>query len=222
MAVFDKYVYEILKNPTYLTERNTQDLLTLFPSYTQKAEDLADKERELTEREAKVFEKEQKAALREAKAKELEAKAKELEVKAREREREVREMVAQERERQKELKLQEAREREARAKEAPEPDIINDGKPIPLRTYINKMLKSLETQQSNVLSSEDPRDHKMIFDGYGKIITMLMKHNEAIDIQERAQKIEEAVVSALEKTAEEHGLPELMQTFLAQLDSQGK
>lgn len=215
MAVFDKYVYEILKNPTYLTERNTQDLLTLFPSYTQKAEDLADKERELTEREAKVLEKEQKAALRET-------KAKELEVKVREKEREVKEMVARERERQKELKLQEAREREARAKEAQEPDIINDGKPIPLRTYINKMLKSLEAQQSNVLSSEDPRDHKMIFDGYGKIITMLMKHNEAIDIQERAQKIEEAVVSALEKTAEEHGLPELMQTFLAQLDSQGK
>lgn len=215
MAVFDKYVYEILKNPTYLTERNTQDLLTLFPSYTQKAEDLADKERELTEREAKVLEKEQKTALREA-------KAKELEVKVREKEREVKEMVARERERQKELRLQEAREREARAKEAPEPDIINDGKPIPLRTYINKMLKSLEAQQSNVLSSEDPRDHKMIFDGYGKIITMLMKHNEAIDIQERAQKIEEAVVSALEKTAEEHGLPELMQTFLAQLDSQGK
>lgn len=210
MSVFDKYIHEILKNPTYLTERNTQDLLTLFPSYTQEARDLADKERDLAEREAKVLEKEQKAALREA-------KAKELEVKVREKEREVKEMEARERDRQKELRLQEAREREAT-----EPDVVDDGKPIPLRTYINKMLKSLETQQSNVLSSEDPRDHKMIFDGYGKIITMLMKHNEAIDIQERAQKIEEAVVSALEKTAEEHGLPELMQTFLAQLDSQGK
>lgn len=210
MSVFDKYIHEILKNPTYLTERNTQDLLTLFPSYTQEAEDLADKERDLAEREAKVFEKEQKAALREA-------KAKELEVKVREKEREVKEMEARERDRQKELRLQEARDREAT-----EPDVVDDGKPIPLRTYINKMLKSLETQQSNVLSSEDPRDHKMIFDGYGKIITMLMKHNEAIDIQERAQKIEEAVVSALEKTAEEHELPELMQTFLKQLDSEGK
>lgn len=215
MSVFDKYVYEMLKSPAYLTERNTQDLLTLFPSYTQKAKDLVDKEQDLTEREVKLFEKEQKAALREA-------KAKELEVKVREREGEVKAMEVRERERQKELRLQEAREKESREKETPEPDVVNDGKPIPLRTYINKMLKSLETQQSSVLSSEDPRDHKMIVDGYGKIITMLMKHNEAIDIQERAQKIEEAVVSALEKTSEEHELPELMQTFLKQLNSQGK
>ena len=106
-------------------------------------------------------------------------------------------------------------------RDSKEPDVINDGKPIPLRTYINKMLKSLEIQQSTVVSSEDPRDHKLILDGYGKIIAMLMKHNETIDIQERAQKIEEAVVEALEKTAEEHSLPELKTTFLKLLDSSG-
>lgn len=143
MAIFDKYIHEILANPVYLTEKNKTDLLTLFPARVQEANDAAK-----------------------------------------------------------------------------EPDVVNDGKPIPLRTYINKMLKSLETQQSNVLSSEDPRDHKMIFDGYGKIITMLMKHNETIDIQERAQKIEEAVVEALEKTAEEHSMPELKETFLKILNAE--
>lgn len=98
------------------------------------------------------------------------------------------------------------------------PEVVNDGKPVQLRALVTKMMKSLEIQASTITGSQDPRDHKLIIDGYDKLIKMLVKNNESIDQQERSQKIEEALVRALEKTAEEHDLPEIKTTFLRILE----
>ena len=90
-------------------------------------------------------------------------------------------------------------------------------KSIDLRALVSKMMQSLEIQAAKVTSSEDPRDHKLIVDGYDKLIKMLVKHNESIDLQERSQAIEEALISALDYTAEQHNIPELKTTFLQKL-----
>lgn len=90
---------------------------------------------------------------------------------------------------------------------------------IELKPLIKKMLRSLQTQQSLILSSSDPRDHKIVIDGYDKIIKMLMKHSEEIDQQARLQRIEEALISALEECAVEFNLPELKARFLAILET---